>query len=369
MSDIDSIHSTHENYLSRSNSISASSNQHTIFERNVEENLSNTPMLMHHAQRRLSRANSVVSIANAATEPIFITSNSRSNSNVSNLYRTSSHASVSRRTSVISTHRHNENFIAPSLDSTCHIINDNNTTIDDIHVDEDHPLSSSLGHDSPISTRFTSNESKTSPGTSPTAAIKGPMVRRPSTIGLNMALGVHKEDSSSLNDQQSPPLRLNTFGFSTSTSIPNASGNIAASLSNSKAESHLAQGNSPRLVRFQSYADILSEESSSLRRPSFGSTNNSTNSLKPQTSQESLEFQFIRQPSLLKKPSTAGSQTLGSSPLSSPLHSGKQFNNHPLKRNLMAEGNDDIFEKVNPQDYRKFDSKEKSPFHQLLGKD
>ena len=399
MSDIESINSSqskhfsdhsNEDYISRTNSYSTHSaaNPHSIFERTVEEPLCNTPLLMHQAQRRLSRTNSIVSFSsnnNYSTQPITINSNSRSTSNLSNLYRTSSQASVNRRTSVISTQRHNENFIAPSLDSTCHIINDNNTTIDDIQIEDHHPLStsatSSVCPDSPNNSIFSppgtsnndhsSNINRTSPGTSPTSNIKGPLSRRPSTIGLDMALGIHREEVNTNNEQQSPPLRLNTFGFS-NTNNNNSNnninnGNVASGLNS-------AISDSPRLIRFQSYADILTEESSSLRRPSFGNANSSSLSVKPQLSQSSqdmLEFQFGKQPSLLRKNSITSHHNLSNSPMSSPLHASKPSigSQHPLK-NVVKEGvRQDIFEKVTPQAYRKFDSNEKSPFHQLLSKD
>lgn len=400
MSDIESINSAqskhfnetnNEDFISRSNSYNnASSNPHSIFERTVEESLSNTPMLMHHAQRRLSRTNSIVSFSNSniygsinnnTSQPITINANSRSGSNLSNLYRTSSQASVNRRTSVISTHRHNENYIAPSIDSACPFINDNNTTIDDIDI-EDHPLSTSassmVSPDSPNNSIFSppgapgsnSNINKSSPGSSPTAMIKGPLSRRPSTIGLDMALGVHREHEVTNHEQQSPPLRLNSFGSNNAiNSGINSNAGVSSGLNSSLADSSLPQGNSPRLVRFQSYADILSEESSSLRRPSFGSANNSSLSVQPQTSQsshEGLEFQFGKQPSLLKKNAASPYPNFNSSNLSSPLHASTSP--HPLK-NSLSEGKKDLFEKVTPQEYKKFTPNEKSPFHQLSNKE
>ncbi|KAL6931060.1 uncharacterized protein HGUI_02537 [Hanseniaspora guilliermondii] len=346
--------------ISRSNSnVRNGSNPHSIFERTVEDNLNNTPLLMQHAQRRLSRTSSVVSFNNKSN-PISI-DNSRSNSNI---YQSLSNSSnVHRRPSVMSSHRHSENFIAPSLDSTCQIINDNNTTIDDLQV-EDHPLSNSLPS-SPNSSIFSppgTNGQKinSSPSSSPNDYFKGNLSRRPSTIGLDMALGV--------KDDQSPPLKLNTFSFNNT----------------SLSDSPLAQGNSPRLVRFQSYADVLSEEASSLRRPSFGNmTNGSQTSIKPQSSQDILEFQFNKQPSLLKRNSSItisnndntssgitskhSHQAMGSSPLSSPIFTNKQ---HPLKNVVSNNENiqKGIFDRVSPNDYKKYDSKEKSPFHQLSNK-
>ena len=147
MSDTESNFSNHSqnrqdydmgDYISRTNSnLRNGSNPHSIFERTVEDSLNNTPLLMQQAQRRLSRTNSVVSFSNNKSMPISIDSGSRSNSNI---YQSLSNSSnLQRRPSVMSSHRHSENFIAPSLDSTCQIINDNNTTIDDIQV-EDHPL-------------------------------------------------------------------------------------------------------------------------------------------------------------------------------------------------------------------------------------
>lgn len=349
-------------YISRSNSnLRNGSNPHSIFERTVEENISNTPLLMQHAQRRLSRTSSVVSFNNVKSNPISI-ENSRSNSNI---YQNLSNSSnVHRRPSVMSSHRHSENFIAPSLDSTCQIINDDNTTIDDLQV-EDHPLSNSLPS-SPNNSLFSppgtnGQKNNTSPSSSPSEYLKGSLSRRPSTIGLDMALGV--------KDDQSPPLKLNTFSFNN------------ASIS----ESLLPQGNSPRLVRFQSYADVLSEEASNLRRPSFGNmTNGSQTNIKPQTSQDILEFQFNKQPSLLKRNSSINMpnndstssgntsknnyyQAMGNSPLSSPIFTNKK---HPLKNVVSNNENiqKGIFERVSPNDYKKYDSKDKSPFHQLSSK-
>lgn len=349
-------------YISRSNSnLRNGSNPHSIFERTVEENISNTPLLMQHAQRRLSRTSSVVSFNNIKSNPISI-ENSRSNSNI---YQNLSNSSnVHRRPSVMSSHRHSENFIAPSLDSTCQIINDDNTTIDDLQV-EDHPLSNSLPS-SPNNSLFSppgtnGQKNNTSPSSSPSEYLKGNLSRRPSTIGLDMALGV--------KDDQSPPLKLNTFSFNN------------ASIS----ESLLPQGNSPRLVRFQSYADVLSEEASNLRRPSFGNmTNGSQTNIKPQTSQDILEFQFNKQPSLLKRNSSINMpnndstssgntsknnyyQAMGNSPLSSPIFTNKK---HPLKNVVSNNENiqKGIFERVSPNDYKKYDSKDKSPFHQLSSK-
>ncbi|GMM42254.1 hypothetical protein DAHU10_031640 [Hanseniaspora uvarum] len=391
MSDTESNFSNHSqnrqdydmgDYISRTNSnLRNGSNPHSIFERTVEDSLNNTPLLMQQAQRRLSRTNSVVSFSNNKSMPISIDSGSRSNSNI---YQSLSNSSnLQRRPSVMSSHRHSENFIAPSLDSTCQIINDNNTTIDDIQV-EDHPLSSSLPS-SPNNSIFspsgtTGQKQGGSPGTSPSDYIKGPLSRRPSTIGLDIALGVKE------NSDQSPPLKLNSFSFSSSNN-PIVNNNL------SLVDSPLAQGNSPRLVRFQSYADVLSEEASNLRRPSFGNANNGSQlNIKPQSSQSSqdmLEFQFNKQqPSLLKRNSSvtisnngntssgitstkSNSQyySIGGSPLSSPIFSNKQ---HPLKK--VVANNDhniqkDIFERVTPNDYKKYDSKEKSPFHQLSNKD
>lgn len=369
MSDTDNNFSMHSqgkhdvdmnDYISRSNSnLRNGSNPHSIFERTVEENINNTPLLMQHAQRRLSRTSSVVSFNNKSN-PISI-ENSRSNSNI---YQNLSNSSnVHRRPSVMSSHRHSENFIAPSLDSTCQIINDDNTTIDDLQV-EDHPLSNSLPS-SPNNSLFsppgTNGQKNTSSSSSPSEYYKGNLSRRPSTIGLDMALGV--------KDDQSPPLKLNTFSFNN------------ASIS----DSLLPQGNSPRLVRFQSYADVLSEEASSLRRPSFGNmTNGSQTNIKPQTSQDILEFQFNKQPSLLKRNSSINMpnndntssgntsknnyyQTMGSSPLSSPIFTNKK---HPLKNVVSNNENiqKGIFERVSPNDYKKYDSKDKSPFHQLSSK-
>ena len=280
----------------------------------------------------------------------------------------------------MSSHRHSENFIAPSLDSTCQIINDNNTTIDDIHV-EDHPLNNSLPS-SPNNSLFsppgTSQNQTGSPGTSPSDYIKRPLSRRPSTIGLDMALGVKE------NTDQSPPLKLNGFSFPNNAN-PILNNNL------SLVDSPLAQGNSPRLVRFQSYADVLSEEASSLRRPSFGNmTNGSQMNIKPQTSQTSqdmLEFQSNKQqPSLLKRNSSitisnsgnassgitstkSNTQSFGGSPLSSPIFSNQK--EHPLKKVVANNDNmqKDIFERVTPNDYKKYDSKDKSPFHQLSNRD
>lgn len=373
MSDTDNNFSMHSQgkhdldmneYISRSNSnLRNGSNPHSIFERTVEENISNTPLLMQQAQRRLSRTSSVVSFNKS--NPITIENsgpNSRSNSSIHQNLSNSSN--VHRRPSVMSSHRHSENFIAPSLDSTCQIINDNTTTIDDLQV-EDHPLSNSLPS-SPNNSLFSppgtnGQKNNTSPSSSPSEYLKSNLSRRPSTIGLDMALGV--------KDDQSPPLKLNTFSFN-NTSI---------------SESLLPQGNSPRLVRFQSYADVLSEEASSLRRPSFGNmTSGLQPNIKPQTSQDMLEFQFNKQPSLLKRNSSITmpnndnassgntsknihSQTMGSSPLSSPIFTSKK---HPLKNVVSNNENiqKGIFDRVSPNDYKNYGSKDKSPFHQLSNK-
>lgn len=108
-----------------------------------------------------------------------------------------------------------ENFVAPALDAGCSIVTDENADLDDMDII---------------------------------------YMRRPSTIGLDMALGRTKSNSSATITSTNNNINSVSGNSPTSPSIP------PLSLSRSYSNSHSAQQENPRTLRFYSYADMLSDE-------------------------------------------------------------------------------------------------------------
>ncbi|CCD23424.1 Vhs2p NDAI_0B03900 [Naumovozyma dairenensis CBS 421] len=136
-------------------------------------------------------------------------------------------------------HHHNlENFVPPALDAGCSIVTDKDTNLDDIDMIYS---------------------------------------KRPSTIGLDLALGRTSSFSTLIdnnnytnydedynNEMNNPSISLN----GTNTNLSNSSNNNDKNINNNGR-------NSPRLLRFYSYVDMLSDEN--IRRNSTNNNNNTIN--------------------------------------------------------------------------------------------
>ncbi|QLL31417.1 hypothetical protein HG536_0B02800 [Torulaspora globosa] len=112
-----------------------------------------------------------------------------------------------------------ENFVAPALDAGCSVVTDDNANLDEMDI---------------------------------------VYMRRPSTIGLDMALGRTKSNSSatitSSNNNNNNNNENGGFGSPSSPSVP------PLSLSRSYSNSNCTQPENPRTLRFYSYVDMLSDE-------------------------------------------------------------------------------------------------------------
>lgn len=159
-----------------------------------------------------------------------------------------------------------ENFVAPALDAGCSIVTDDNANLDEMDI---------------------------------------VYMRRPSTIGLDMALGRTKSNSSatitSSNNNDN-----NENGSPGSPSIP------PLSLSRSYSNSHSAQPENPRTLRFYSYVDMLSDEMAhnpqSLRKPPLSYSFSSSN-LRSGPQRPAVTANFSN-PFIKRRDSSAGAGTL-----------------------------------------------------------
>ncbi|QLQ78931.1 hypothetical protein HG537_0B02780 [Torulaspora globosa] len=133
-----------------------------------------------------------------------------------------------------------ENFVAPALDAGCSIVTDDNANLDEMDI---------------------------------------VYMRRPSTIGLDRALGRTKSNSSATitsNNNNNNNNENSGVGSPVSPSIP------PLSLSRSYSNSQSAQSENPRTLRFYSYVDMLSDEmahnaQNHMRKPSLSYSFSSSN--------------------------------------------------------------------------------------------
>lgn len=180
-----------------------------------------------------------------------------------------------------------ENFVAPALDAGCSIVTDDNADLDDLDI---------------------------------------VYMRRPSTLGLDMALGRTKSNSSAtITAPQS-------FSGSRSGSFTSQAPALGLSRTYSNSNSHAnntnnnAGSNQPssqqdaKTLRFYSYADMLSDEMASssptmknFRRPSL-SHSSSFSYLKPNQSKPTLTTNFSN-PFIKKRDSISGPTSASSSNL------------------------------------------------------
>lgn len=141
-----------------------------------------------------------------------------------------------------------ENFVAPALDAGCSIVTDDNADLNDMDI---------------------------------------VYMRRPSTLGLDMALGRTKSNSSATITPNHNNNNNHSSSVSASPSIPPLS--LSRSYSNSQ--------ENPRTLRFYSYADMLSDEMASnpqccgMRRPSLSHSFSSSH-LKPSQQRPSAQTNF-----------------------------------------------------------------------------
>lgn len=114
-----------------------------------------------------------------------------------------------------------ENFVAPALDAGCSIVTDENADLDDMDI---------------------------------------VYMRRPSTIGLDMALGRTKSNSSATITSSNNSTNNINHNNCTSGNSPSSPSIPPLSLSRSYSNSNSGQQENPRTLRFYSYADMLSDE-------------------------------------------------------------------------------------------------------------
>ena len=133
-------------------------------------------------------------------------------------------------------HHHNlENFVPPALDAGCSIVTDKDTNLDDIDMIYS---------------------------------------KRPSTIGLNMALGRTRTNSLSPSNQANR--RPSLASSSSEADLPTTSRNLRQTVSSSSPPSA-----HPRLLRFYSYVDMLSDENLNQNQNTNTNQMHSTNNVRP----------------------------------------------------------------------------------------
>lgn len=185
-----------------------------------------------------------------------------------------------------------ENFVAPALDASCSIVTDDNADLDDLDI---------------------------------------VYMRRPSTLGLDMALGRTKSNSSAtITSSQNMNASNNTntynnnnynnnitqtplLGLSRSYSNSNSSPNPAANANGG------GQQQDAKTLRFYSYADMLSDEMASnpsaknFRRPSLSHSSSlchlRPNQLKPSLT-TNFSNPFIKKRDSVSNPSSASTSNL-----------------------------------------------------------
>ncbi|SCW02022.1 LAFE_0E12420g1_1 [Lachancea fermentati] len=167
-----------------------------------------------------------------------------------------------------SSHNHTlENLVAPALDAGTALVEENDTNLDNVEMIYS---------------------------------------RRPSTLGLDLALGRTRTNS----HYNLPEL-----------SRANTSASVASNISNASAAS--AQTERPRVLRFYSYADMLSDENANPRRPSITQSLSSTflRQQNPQQPQPLLHNPFA-------SPNRRGSNSSNMMPLS--CTTSRNLPNHVL---------------------------------------
>ncbi|KAL6948672.1 hypothetical protein ACO0QE_001145 [Hanseniaspora vineae] len=331
-----------------------------IFERTVED-----PFVPINPHNNLTRTNSIVSLGNGRTNSIVSLHNlSRTNSNANignftinnphtniqnnnNLSRTnswadmragSSPADINGRRSSMSIHRTLENYIAPSLDASAHLVSDKSTNLDQIQIQ--HLQSNGMYNNHPH--------------------------RRPSTLGLYTTSGATTPiptNSSSSNMSSSLQSAGNPQDEGMSSTSPisplmsPSSPNLASTTSYISSSSSSASNSNgrPKILRMYSYADVLNDEKQ-FRRPSLSQSTSSsillnTNSFNngnslgnsgtptPLTTSNSSIGQGASF-SLGSPLSSNHSQNSGTSPLvspsfSKPISTGSNNGSHPLASNVI----------------------------------
>ncbi|CCC68744.1 hypothetical protein NCAS_0B06600 [Naumovozyma castellii] len=227
-----------------------------IFERNVEDpyiltktTSSNLSRHASHTNLLLQRKTSTAS-NNTNYKPRYV---STSNLNALSPQYTNSSISTTNSLSQLTTtttnngdyvlpnhnsmdHHHNlENFVPPALDAGCSIVTDKDTNLDDIDMIYS---------------------------------------KRPSTIGLNMALGRTRTNSLSPSNQANR--RPSLASSSSEADLPTTSRNLRQTVSSSSPPSA-----HPRLLRFYSYVDMLSDENLNQNQNTNTNQMHSTNNVRP----------------------------------------------------------------------------------------
>ncbi|OEJ88546.1 hypothetical protein AWRI3579_g789 [Hanseniaspora osmophila] len=259
-----------------------------IFERTVED-----PFVPINPHNNLTRTNSIVSLGNGRTNSIVSLHNlsrTNSNANVGNLFSSSisstynnnpinpinnnnnnnninpnnlsrtnswadmragsSPADINGRRSSMSIHRTLENYIAPSLDASAHLVGDKSTNLDQIQIQ--HLQANGMYNNHPN--------------------------RRPSTLGLYTTSGAAtpipttSEQRSAGNTQDESMSSTSPISPLMSPSSPNL---VSSSYVSSSSTSASSNNGRPKILRMYSYADVLNDEKQ-FRRPSLSQSSSSS---------------------------------------------------------------------------------------------
>lgn len=259
----DQFDTFHDSFSNDTNTNSNNNIDSFIFERNVEDPyfINSIPTTTTTTTNNNNHSHHNIRSISPSTNPSLTSldkySLSKQNSNTSiasTLTSPISSSAINRRHTL-------ENLIAPCLDASCSIINDSNTDLNDVDM---------------------------------------VYSRRPSTVGLDMALGRR------YSHQQSNNLKL-TRSYSNTVTPTNYNNNNNSNLMLTKSYTSTNDHN-PRILRYYSYADMLSDElnetpqsNNSSRRPSFNTSSQSTPFINTTSNNNTSTFQTNRSPNLLPK--------------------------------------------------------------------